>query len=80
MEDKTFTIKLKCFFCNCFLENEKDQEVRSGDMLKCQNCNELNDYDALAEVAKEEGTELATEYAKAEIEKAFKDVFKKHKK
>ena len=77
MENKTFTIQLKCLFCDCPLEDDKSHEFSSGDMLKCQNCNELNDYDALIVVAKEEGTEIATEYAKAEIEKAFKDVFKK---
>lgn len=80
MENKTFTIQLKCFFCDCPIEDNKNQEFSSGDMLKCQNCNELNDYDALIEVAKQEGSEVATEYAKAEIEKAFKDIFKKHKK
>lgn len=47
MEDGNFTIELKCLFCDCHLEGDSDQEFSSGDLIKCQNCSELNDYDSL---------------------------------
>jgi len=47
MEDKNFSISLKCMFCDCALEGDTEQELSSGDMIKCQECDELNDYDAL---------------------------------
>ena len=46
-------------------------------MLECQNCHELNDYDALIDVAAEEGKELVADYAQKEIEKMLKKAFKK---
>ena len=63
-------------FCDCPLEGETDAEFKSGDLLKCQKCGELNDYDALIDVASDEGKELATDYAKSEIEKMLKKAFK----
>jgi peptide subunit release factor 1 (eRF1) len=76
MEDKSFSISLKCMFCDCALEGETEQEFSSGDMIKCQECGELNDYDALIELAKEEGKEAVTVYAQSEIEKMLKKAFK----
>ena len=76
MEDKNFSISLKCLFCDCPLEGESETEFKSGDLLKCQECGELNDYDALIDVASDEGKELATDYAKSEIEKMLKKAFK----
>ncbi len=49
----------------------------SGDMLKCQNCQELNDYDALIDVATDEGKALGVSYINDEINKILKKVFKK---
>jgi len=76
MEDKSFSINLKCLFCDCPLKGEPEVEFKSGDLLKCQECGELNDYDALIDVASDEGKELVTEYAKSEIEKMLKKAFK----
>jgi hypothetical protein len=76
MEDKSFSINLKCLFCDCALEGEIETEFKSGDLLKCQECGELNDYDALIDVASDEGKEIATNYAKSEIEKMLKKAFK----
>ncbi|KJF94103.1 hypothetical protein CTN03_18175 [Photobacterium angustum] len=77
MNDKSFTIEIKCLFCDCVLEGDSNKEYSSGDMLKCQNCHELNDYDALIDVAAEEGEVLVAEYAKKEIEKTLGSLFKK---
>lgn len=77
MKDKSFTVELKCLFCDCPLEGDTEKEYFSGDMLECQNCHELNDYDALIDVATEESKELVADYAQKEIEKMLKKAFKK---
>tara|TARA_B100000700_G_scaffold1794_1_gene2212 strand:+ start:5399 stop:5629 length:231 start_codon:yes stop_codon:yes gene_type:complete len=76
MENKEFTIPLKCLFCDCELQGDLEKEFSSGDMLQCQECGELNDYDALIDVAADESKELAQKYAIAEIEKMLKKAFK----
>ena len=76
MQNKKFDINLKCFFCKCNLEGDTEKEYSSGDMLKCQACGELNDYDALIKVATEEGTKIVEQYAQDEITKMFKNTFK----
>lgn len=76
MEDKEFHITLKCLFCGCDLKGDTEKKYQSGDMLKCQECGELNDYDSLMEVAVEEGKASAVDYAKEEIAKMLKGIFK----
>jgi hypothetical protein len=76
MKDKSFTVNLKCLFCDCPLEGDAEKEYSSGDMLKCQNCEELNDYDALIDVAADEGKSVVADYAKDEISKMLKKAFK----
>ena len=76
MENKRFEISLKCLFCDCELQSDTEKEFSSGDMLECQECGELNDYDALIDVAADEGKEVAAKYAKEEIEKMLKKAFK----
>ena len=76
MKDKTFTVNLKCLFCDCPLEGDTEKEYSSGDMLKCQNCEKLNDYDALIDVAIDEGKASVVDYAKDEISKMLKKTFK----
>ena len=76
MEDKVFHITPKCLFCGCDLKGDTEKEFQSGDMLKCQECGELNDYDSLVEVAAEEGKASIAEYANKEIAKMLKGIFK----
>ena len=76
MEDKEFHITLKCLFCGCDLKGDTEKKYQSGDMLKCQECGELNDYDSLMDVAVEEGKASAIDYAKEEIAKMLKGIFK----
>jgi hypothetical protein len=76
MENKTFEISLKCLFCDCDLKGNAEKEYVSGDMIKCQECEEQNDYDALLGVAVEEGKESVLEHAKDEISKMLKKAFK----
>jgi hypothetical protein len=76
VENKQFNISLKCLFCDCELQGNTEKEFSSGDMLECQECGELNDYDALIDVVADEGKEIAAKYAKKEIEKMLKNAFK----
>ena len=76
MEDKSFAVQLKCLFCDCPLEGDTEKEYVSGDMLKCQECEELNDYDALIDVAAEEGKDIVADHVQSEIEKIAKNLFK----
>jgi hypothetical protein len=76
VENKQFKVSLKCLFCDCELQGNTEKEFSSGDMLECQECGELNDYDALIDVAADERKEIAAKYAKEEIEKMLKKAFK----
>jgi hypothetical protein len=76
VENKQFKVSLKCLFCDCELQGNTEKEFSSGDMLECQECGELNDYDALIDVAVDEGKEIAAKYAKEEIQKMLKKAFK----
>lgn len=76
MEDKEFHITLKCLFCGCDLKGDTEKKFQSGDLLKCQECGELNDYDSLMEVAVEEGKASVADYANKEIAKMLKGIFK----
>ncbi len=77
MKNKEFHISLKCLFCGSELKGDTEKEYISGDMIKCQECSELNDYDSLKDVAIEEGKAAVTSYAKDEISKMLKGIFKK---
>ncbi len=70
---ENFTITLNCIFCDSPLQREDNQEFQSGDMIKCSNCEQENDYDSLIEIAKEQVMELV----KNEVESKFKNMFKK---
>ena len=67
MENKQFTISLKCLFCDCELQGDTEKEFSSGDLLECQECGELNDYNALIDVAADEGKELAEKHLTREV-------------
>lgn len=76
MENKTFQIELTCLFCDAPLEENNEKEPCSGDLIQCQNCKEMNDYDSLVEVAKEKGEKVVHDYAVSEIDKMLKKHFK----
>jgi Mg2+ and Co2+ transporter CorA len=77
MDDLNYTIQLKCLFCDSVLEGDSKKELSSGDMVKCQNCNELNDYDALIDVAHDEGLTLVKNELNDQMKKIFGKRFKK---
>ena len=69
MEDQSFEVSLKCLFCDTPLKADPEKEFDSGDMIKCLECNELNDYDSVKAIAIEEGTVKATDFVKKELGK-----------
>lgn len=75
--EESFTVELKCLFCDCPLEGDSEQEFSSGDLIECQNCNELNDYDSLIEVAKEEGISIVKNQVDAHLKQTLGNIFKK---
>lgn len=76
MENKTFNISLKCLFCGCELKGDPEKQYASGDMIKCTQCEEMNDYNSLQEVALEKGKGEVFQHTKGEISKMLKKTFK----
>lgn len=74
--DEEFTVEAICLFCNATLTAEENRELKSGDLIKCDSCGELNDYDSIIEVAKEKGLEKVNSDVKAESKKSIKGLFK----
>ncbi|MBN28042.1 MAG: hypothetical protein CL578_23790 [Alteromonadaceae bacterium] len=76
MEDKSFEVSLNCLFCDSPLAGDTEKELNSGDLIECTECHELNDYDSVREIAIDKGKEQIVEYAKNEIQKSIKKLFK----
>ena len=68
------SVSLKCLFCGLEIgmEESKSVELKSGDQIECNHCKEMNDFDSMVEVAREEIGNLVNH----EIEKSFKNIFK----
>lgn len=71
------SIDLKCLFCGSVMTGPTDNTFQSGDLIKCQQCGEDNDFDSLIEVAKEEGIDQVKEQLNATIKKKLGGLFKK---
>jgi hypothetical protein len=76
MDIPEIRISLKCLFCKSDLMAEEGKEYNSGDMIECLECHEMNDYDSLMEVAKEEGLERMKSEVNRAIKNKFKNLFK----
>ena len=74
--DDSFTIEALCLFCNAVLTSEEGKEFDSGDLIKCNNCGEMNDYDSVVEVAKEKGVDKVESEIEKELHKTMKNLFK----
>jgi hypothetical protein len=70
-------IEIRCLFCEAALMVDKKKQYSSGDMLKCVECGELNDYDSVLVVAREKGIELVRKTVEKQLQDQFKDLFKK---
>lgn len=76
MNDSKVTITLKCLFCDSPLKSTNEENPESGEMVRCFECGEMNDYDSVVEAAIEEGKKEVLEIAKNEIEQRLKKLFK----
>lgn len=77
MEIPELKITLKCLFCGSTLKGPEDAEYHSGDLIKCTECGEENDFDSVLDVAKEEGIETMKGVLQEQLQEKFKDIFKK---
>ncbi len=75
MKDQ-FTVDAVCLFCGTTLQAEENAEFESGDMIKCESCGEMNDYDSVVEVAAEKGTVIVADEVMSQISKTLKKTFK----
>tara|TARA_R110002073_G_scaffold223423_1_gene383628 strand:- start:393 stop:620 length:228 start_codon:yes stop_codon:yes gene_type:complete len=74
--EEHFTIDVVCLFCQATLKVEEGKELQSGDMIKCQECGEENDFDSVMEVAKEKGIAKVEAEVADELNSKFKNLFK----
>lgn len=76
--DKTKQIKLECIFCGStdFEVPYQGYQPKENENIKCVNCNNLNSYEDLLNVAKEKGIHEV----KNDIEKELHNMFNKLKK
>lgn len=77
MDISDVTITLQCLFCSATLQGPEDAEYSSGDLIKCGECGEENDFDSLMEVAKEKGVEIMAKEAEKQVAKEMKRILKK---
>lgn len=75
MIEENFTVSLTCLFCDIELDGDTSIEYKSGDLIKCQNCEAENDYDSLIKIA----TTKAMQKVQADIESELQNIFKKFK-
>lgn len=75
---KSVKITMKCIFCKStqFDVPYEGYEPKSGEQIKCANCGQSNDYDSLVKLARNEGVEIARDFAENELKKMLKRVFK----
>lgn len=76
MNIETQHISLTCLFCDSALTGDADAKFNSGDMVKCQECGEDNDYDSVLAVAKEKGVAQIKKQLQSEIEKTLAKAFR----
>ena len=72
MSEIPSSIPLECLFCGVALKVPENSNYSSGDLIKCQECGEDNDYDSLIEVVKDKAIQHAKNFMNSEIKKAFK--------
>lgn len=73
MEDKTYTVTLKCIFCGSTqFEFDENKPPKEGEMIKCDNCGQLNDFSAIKNLCVNKKVEGIKEEYISEIKNMFK--------
>ncbi len=70
------TVTLNCLFCRSPLKGQGDAKYSSGDLIKCKECGEENDFDSVLAVAKEEGLAQIKGQIEKELSERLKGLFK----
>jgi hypothetical protein len=73
MNNQNFSVAVVCLFCGCELQGKSDVAYQSGDLIKCAQCGEENDYDSVIEIAQEKGVKKV----KDDLEKKLSGLFKR---
>lgn len=76
MDIPNVTISLKCLFCSAPLQGPEEAEYSSGDLIKCGECGEENDFDSVLDVAKEKSVEIMAKEAEKQVTKEMKSILK----
>jgi DNA-directed RNA polymerase subunit RPC12/RpoP len=77
MDIPNIKVALVCLFCNAPLQGTEEIKFSSGDLIRCTQCGEQNDFDSVLEVAKEKGMVQAENAIKEQLQKDLKNLFKK---
>lgn len=74
LEDKRYTVKLKCVFCKSELFElpEEDYQPEEGEMIKCSNCGRLNDFSSIKKLEINNTVKQIKEDVHNELKKIFK--------
>lgn len=75
LEDKKYTVKLKCIFCKSetFELPKEDYWPEEGEMVKCSNCGRLNDFSSIKKLE----ISNTVEQIKQDMHNEIKNMFKK---
>ena len=73
----TIQVEVTCLFCDSPIRTSDTEEYKSGDVVKCEECGEGNDFDSLLDVAKERLFQKGANAVNQQIESAMKNLFKK---
>lgn len=75
MKTEPIHITLVCLFCGADLKGPEDARYSSGDLIKCSECGEHNDYDSVLEVAKDKGIAQAKHDLEGYLKNEIKNIF-----
>jgi len=73
--DSEYKVPALCLFCQAPLESEKGTEIKSGDLIKCKECGEDNDYDSVIKVIAEKEVEKVKSEITADLKNSMKNLF-----
>lgn len=78
MTSEPIHITVVCLFCGADLKGPESANYSSGDLIKCQECGEHNDYDSVIEVAKEKGIAQVKQELEEYLKNGIQSIFSGH--
>ncbi|MGO9445198.1 MAG: hypothetical protein ACLPXB_10535 [Thiobacillaceae bacterium] len=75
MNIEPIQIEIVCLFCGMALKGPENASYASGDLIKCLECGEQNDYDSVIEVAEEKGLAQVTQDIGDQLKYESKNIF-----